>query len=201
MVVGGVALVLGQEHEAGLDLFWAAASGLSFFLFGWAWNERRQARRLARWLVAHEDEIRRVEATWAGQRLTRATTLVQYEVLVSLILVEISFITAPRPDRRPLLPTATTLLLGWWGIPWGPFHTVRALRTNLGGGHTRNVAQLLVALHAKPPPRAAWWRRLLALDTGDRGQIAMNMAVLGIFGAVLLAILIVTILAAFYPGP
>ena len=30
--------------------------------------------------------------------------------------------------------TLLTLLLGWWGIPWGPIYTIGALVTNLGGG-------------------------------------------------------------------
>jgi len=27
-----------------------------------------------------------------------------------------------------------TLLLGWWGIPWGPIYSVQSLITNFGGG-------------------------------------------------------------------
>ncbi len=27
-----------------------------------------------------------------------------------------------------------SLLLGWWGIPWGPIHTVGSVVTNLKGG-------------------------------------------------------------------
>jgi hypothetical protein len=30
--------------------------------------------------------------------------------------------------------TLLTLLAGWWGFPWGPIYTVRALTTNFGGG-------------------------------------------------------------------
>ena len=30
--------------------------------------------------------------------------------------------------------TLVTLLLGWWGIPWGPIYTIGAIVTNLGGG-------------------------------------------------------------------
>lgn len=28
----------------------------------------------------------------------------------------------------------TSLVLGWWGIPWGPIYTVGSICTNLGGG-------------------------------------------------------------------
>ena len=27
-----------------------------------------------------------------------------------------------------------SLVLGWWGLPWGPIYTISSLATNLGGG-------------------------------------------------------------------
>src|SRR5437016_2661082 len=30
--------------------------------------------------------------------------------------------------------TLISLVLGWWGFPWGPIFTVTSLVTNLGGG-------------------------------------------------------------------
>ena len=30
--------------------------------------------------------------------------------------------------------TLLTLLLGWWGIPWGPIYTIQSLWINLRGG-------------------------------------------------------------------
>ena len=30
--------------------------------------------------------------------------------------------------------TLLTLLLGWWGIPWGPIYSIQSLYYNLGGG-------------------------------------------------------------------
>ncbi len=39
-----------------------------------------------------------------------------------------------------------TLLLGWWGIPWGPIYTIGALVTNFGGG--KDVTkEILVSLN------------------------------------------------------
>ena len=35
--------------------------------------------------------------------------------------------------------TATSLLLGWWGIPWGPIYTVGSVVNNLRGG--KNVTR------------------------------------------------------------
>jgi len=39
--------------------------------------------------------------------------------------------------------TLLSLLLGWWGIPWGPIHTVGSVVTNLGGG--KDVTQEIMA--------------------------------------------------------
>lgn len=30
--------------------------------------------------------------------------------------------------------TLVTLLLGWWGFPWGPIYSIGSIATNLGGG-------------------------------------------------------------------
>ena len=37
-------------------------------------------------------------------------------------------------DKRLLRATLVTWLLGWWGLPWGPFYTLHALVHNLLGG-------------------------------------------------------------------
>jgi hypothetical protein len=67
--------------------------------------------------------------------------LVFFECCVSLVLV-----TLRRPSRpvrvrslagallRGLPWTLATLLLGWWGVPWGFVYTPLALATNLSGG-------------------------------------------------------------------
>jgi len=39
--------------------------------------------------------------------------------------------------------TLLSLLLGWWGIPWGPIYTIGAVITNLNGG--KNVTTELLA--------------------------------------------------------
>jgi hypothetical protein len=67
--------------------------------------------------------------------------LVFYEYCISLV-----FITLRRPSRLYRVPaggwgvvrglpyTLVTLLLGWWGIPWGFIYTPLVLWTNLSGG-------------------------------------------------------------------
>ncbi len=49
--------------------------------------------------------------------------------------------------------TLLTLLLGWWGIPWGPIWTVQSLVTNLRGG--KNVTATIIARYSSPAPPPA----------------------------------------------
>jgi len=41
--------------------------------------------------------------------------------------------------------TLLTLVVGWWGIPWGPIRTIQSIWINLHGGadHTAEVANAL----------------------------------------------------------
>jgi hypothetical protein len=66
---------------------------------------------------------------------------VYYEYCISLV-----FITLRRPSRLVRVPTDSwrvlpglpytlvSLLLGWWGLPWGLLYTPLVLWTNFSGG-------------------------------------------------------------------
>jgi hypothetical protein len=41
--------------------------------------------------------------------------------------------------------TLLSLVVGWWGIPWGPIHTIGALITNCSGG--KDVTQEVINLY------------------------------------------------------
>lgn len=76
------------------------------------------------------------------QPATRSSYVVHvsYRYAISFIFVTIYRRSAPhRIDgiNRFLFPafySLITLLLGWWGIPWGPIRTIQALWINLRGG-------------------------------------------------------------------
>jgi hypothetical protein len=88
----------------------------------------------------------------------RGGRFVMYQYCVSIVLM-----TFKRPSNiyffkagegsigRGVGFSLLTLLLGWWGIPWGPIYTLQSLWVNFRGG--RDVTQEVVA-HAAAPAGA-----------------------------------------------
>jgi hypothetical protein len=72
-----------------------------------------------------------------------------YEFCISLVAATLrrpSSVWLLRPAERGMvrgLPyTAVSLLLGWWGIPWGFVYTPLVIATNLSGGRDVTDAAL-----------------------------------------------------------
>lgn len=93
--------------------------------------------------------------------MARGARFVVFDWCVSFVVVtlrrtsEVHFIRAGQSAVLRSLPyTAVSLVLGWWGIPWGPLCTVQSVATNLRGG--RDVTPDL-------------------LD-GDRGAVQLTLA-------------------------
>ena len=66
---------------------------------------------------------------------------VEYNYAVSIIVMTFkrsSDIYFVRSDENAvangLIYSLISFLVGWWGIPWGPVHTIRSFITNFGGG-------------------------------------------------------------------
>ena len=83
-----------------------------------------------------------------GVELQRGGKFVIYHYCISILVLtfrrpsDIYFIRGgEQRSGRGLGFTALSLLLGWWGFPWGPIFTIGAVATNCGGGKdvTREV--------------------------------------------------------------
>ncbi|MBK9926560.1 MAG: hypothetical protein IPP66_14895 [Anaerolineales bacterium] len=84
------------------------------------------------------------------QELQQGGKFVIYEYCISLLVItfrrssNIYFIRSEDNAIVKGLPfTLLSLVLGWWGIPWGPIYTVTSVWTNFSGG--KNVTQEVLA--------------------------------------------------------
>jgi hypothetical protein len=92
-------------------------------------------------------------------QLATGARFVFYEYCISFVFVtwrRPSSIFLLRPGERGVvrgLPyVIVSLLLGWWGLPWGLVYTTAAIFSNLGGGNdvTPQVRQFLETVAAQP---------------------------------------------------
>ncbi len=86
---------------------------------------------------------------------------VVFQYCVSIVVMtfkrssDIHFVRANQPTATKALPYCLiSLLVGWWGIPWGPIWTVSTTYRNLAGG-LDVTASVLQQLAAPPAPAAA----------------------------------------------
>lgn len=89
--------------------------------------------------------------------ISRGGKFVLFQYCVSLLVItfrrssNIHFVRAGESAvTKGLGFTLISLLLGWWGIPWGPIYTIGSLVTNLGGG--KDVTQQVLAGSARQTP-------------------------------------------------
>jgi hypothetical protein len=81
--------------------------------------------------------------TWydLGIELQRGGKFIIFQFCLSFVVVtlkrgsDVYFIRAGESAAlKGIGYTLLTLILGWWGFPWGPIYTIEALVTNLSGG-------------------------------------------------------------------
>ena len=88
-----------------------------------------------------------------SDELQRGGRFVIYEYCMSILLLtlkrpsDVYFIRAGESAvGKGLGFSFLTLVVGWWGIPWGPVYTISSVVTNFRGG--KDVTkQVLISLH------------------------------------------------------
>lgn len=88
--------------------------------------------------------------------IMRGAKFVVFDYCVSLLIITfkrssgVYFIRAGESTvAKSIGFTLLTLILGWWGFPWGPIYTIASLITNFGGG--KNVTmEVMNGLEGKP---------------------------------------------------
>lgn len=141
--------LFGPKPDIAVALELLAIASVYIGLFFFIRSERRRDDRFLRWLSENGAAIEGGGARYRDILITPGTTLTRYEVALSFLVV--SFKVPSRlyivgHDATLLVATAFTvisLLLGWWGVPWGPIYTVRAVWSNVRGGATRTLPELL----------------------------------------------------------
>lgn len=88
--------------------------------------------------------------------LGQGAKFVQFSYTISIVVMtfknptDIYFIQPGQSaTSKSIGYTLLTLLMGWWGFPWGPIYSIGSLITNLGGG--KDVTYDICALNGFQP--------------------------------------------------
>jgi hypothetical protein len=93
------------------------------------------------------------------QEIQQGGKFVIYQFCVSLLIItfkrssSIYFISHEQNAVVKGLPfTLLSLVLGWWGIPWGPIYTIQSVWVNFQGGRdvTKEVVASMASASQKP---------------------------------------------------
>ena len=154
-VVAGIkALVAYDPTTATLSqpvLLLVAALGASIFLFLFARASRSasEVSEFEQWLDANAAKIMAGGATYNGQKVTPETEVKRFLLTISVIFMTFKipsrYYFATRDNFRltQALYTIASLLLGWWGIPWGPIYTIQSVAKNISGGYRTTIGTYL----------------------------------------------------------
>jgi hypothetical protein len=158
LLVGGIFLVFAGLHwrfmppseswHVPLGIVGGIAIGAYLIIL----MEERASRRFGVWLLQNQTEVEAGNGNYWGDPITANTVLVRFRACVSPLVVTVQFASRPlRPKSVGAfcylsVLTILTLVTGWWGFPWGPVRTIQALGSNLSGGCTQTVGDILSEL-------------------------------------------------------
>ena len=148
-LAGAAYNLFGPDHNQSEALAGAAIGALLIGVFFFIKSERRRDDTFLEWLVSNAAVIEKGGARYGHLTITSATVLTRYDAALSFLLVSFKIpsrfyvVDQDATGIAAAIFSSVSLLLGWWGLPWGPVYTVQALWTNLKGGVKQTVSELL----------------------------------------------------------
>lgn len=153
----GYGWVMGDgQSDAGLGVALLILGMLQTIAYSLLLYSHAQRLKLSKQLIANQSLIKEGGSIrYKGVDLSSDTPITTYLIAVSFVIYTAKFpLWYMVPGRNSIgiriLAGLLTLFLGWWFIPWGPVHTIQALATNLRGGTSETVDEIIWKLTDEP---------------------------------------------------
>lgn len=131
-------------------LFGFGVAGLFIYLYYRLWIEDQKNTNFLAFVLQNRDILRNGGTVYYEQsQITLLSKVVHFKGVFSFVIFTSSFPSRYLiPDKDPiaqfgLLYFLTSLLLGWWGLPWGPVKTAQALAIGIKGGKRQTIREIL----------------------------------------------------------
>ena len=148
VVLFGVIL---ESHSSPIEIvFGLSIFALAYYIYYRLWLEEQKVFAFVLWLSANRHELQSgVTLIYDGCLISLQTKTRQFEACFSFGLITVRF-----PSRflfldkdhvifMGIIYSLYTFLFGWWGFPWGPVFTIKAIIHNLVGGHKATIQALI----------------------------------------------------------
>ncbi len=154
-VIAALFLAAAVSRSLGPQRDFATAAGgyaVGACLIATWWLMRGHARYQANflnWLVENRDAIKAGRALYKGMFIVEQTEVTQFQLAISALVMSLKtpsrfYVVGEEETVLPSLAfTASSLIVGWWGLPHGPIYTIQAVSSNLRGGQRRRVGDLI----------------------------------------------------------
>ena len=122
---------------------------LALAAYWFAAREERSRDELLAFLRANLEAVRAGTAVYRGHSVSYATRLRTCQIVVSFLVLTFRLpsrliVDGSESDRGVRSGCSlVSFVFGWWGIPFGPIWTIRALSSNIHGGDVITVGELL----------------------------------------------------------
>jgi hypothetical protein len=150
-------------------------------------SERRSIRDFQDWVSANASALQSGPVTYQDVDLDLDNEVTQFRAIVSFVKFTVTLPSRPYfvGYDSVIMPalgfTLCSVLLGWWGFPWGPFETIAAVYANLTGGDRQRIRELVAVAtgHSRTvfrlTPAAAEAARRVIADRGFAPATALRL--------------------------
>ena len=144
------------------------------------------------WVLLNQEAITSGGAVFEGQTVTPESEGVRFETCCSILILTLRKKTpmflsgSKQATQSQFIATFVSLLLGWWGVPFGVIFTPLVVANNLWGGEKTKVANILEAVNHPDG--------LKSLKKGGIEKVMVTF-ILGVLGIIIILALIFKIYA------
>lgn len=119
--------------------------------------------------------------------VNRGARMVMFTYCVSLLVVtlkrpsSIYFVRGGQSRIMKGLPfSLVSLVMGWWGIPWGPIYTIGSLITNFGGGlDVTDEVMRSILPNAPAPGESSQFTQIQTPPTKNKSALTLRQKMIG----------------------
>ena len=131
-------------------------SGLGIIIFSYAYSlylkpahDKASRDKLLEWVFDNREQLKLGGVRYGLELINMETTLTRYCIVYSFMFFTRKTYTnyVVKDSNKSIIigivSTLSNLVVGWWGLPWGPIYTVQSLFINIANKEKITVGNII----------------------------------------------------------